>query len=119
MPPLQQLTVCEKEDIFVEELKRLDEQLNALPDDYNSETVYAHYYNRNCDFFVLSWDRENDLLYCFSIINGSCECANKGDQYLTDISSGHANIELDLYWNPKPLSHSLYQRYPEYFPKPI
>lgn len=119
LPQKQQLEVSDNLEEYQDKLTRIEEQLNAIPDDYNSEMVYARYFNGHCDFFVLSWDRENDLLFCYSIINGLYECGNKRDQYITDLASGHANIEFDLYWKPKPLTQALHDRYPTFFPKLI
>lgn len=115
---MQQAVVSDNEDAYQEELVRLEEQLNAIPDDYQKEIVYAHYFNSSSDFFILSWDRDNDLLYCYSIINGRFECGNMRDQYLSDLASGHAGIQLDLHWKKKSIAQALHNRYSTYFPKP-
>lgn len=118
MPPMQQMVVSDNKEAFRDELYHLEEQLHSIPDYYQSTTVYAHYFLGASDWYVLSWDRENNLLYCYTILNGDVQCADLGDQFLSDLASGYGGIELDFYWEKKPLAEVLYEKYPDYYPEP-
>lgn len=116
MPQMQQRIVKDSEE-FTEVLNRLNEEIEAIPVAYQSKTVYAHFFYAGCDWFVLSWDRENDILFCYVILNRDVEMSELGDVWLPDLVND-GRIELDFYWQAKSLDQAKYDSYPDYFSKP-
>ncbi len=116
MPLVQQLIISGSDE-FEEITERLDKELEEIPDDYQSETVYAHFFFGGCDWFVLSWDRKNEIIYCYAILNGDVEMSELGDTWIPDLVN-NGKVELDFYWDKQPLAKALYDKYPDYFPKP-
>lgn len=116
MPSLQQKTVRRSEE-FVEIIERLEKELEEIPEDCHDKTVYAHFFYGTCDWFVLSWDRENELVFCYTVLNGDVEMSELGDVYLPELT-GSPFVELDFHWEKTSLEEAKYNRYPEYFPKP-
>lgn len=102
---------------FQSELLHLEEQLHLIPDCEQGTTVHAHFFYAGCDWFVLSWDRENDLLFCYAILNRDVEMSELGYTLLSDLVDD-GRIELDFYWDKKSLGQAKFDKYPEYFPKP-
>jgi len=116
MPRIQQQIVSGNKE-FEEEIERLEKELEEIPDDYQSEIVCAHFFYGSCDWFVLSWDRENEIIFCYVILNGDAEMSELGDVWLPELVNSSL-IELDFYWEKKTLAHAKYKAYPDYFPKP-
>lgn len=130
IPELQLKTVTEYPDDYRTEIERLTRQIPEIPNEYpypteeekqqkgslnDCLTVHAHFFGGNNDFFVISRDIVNELVYCFSIIGGR-DCG-LGDQFLYDLT--HINIiELDFHWEKCSLAQALYNKYPDEFPKP-
>lgn len=84
---------------------------------YDRLIVYAHFFYAGCDWFILDWDRENDILYCYAILNRDVEMSELGTTYLSDITH-HGRVELDFYWSKCTLAEALYGKYPDYFAEP-
>jgi hypothetical protein len=115
--PLIQQQIVQKSKEFEGEIKRIEKELEEIPADYQSKTVYAHFFYAGCDWFVLSWDRENELVFCYVILNGDVEMSESGDVYLSDLVND-SRIELDFYWEKTSLAQAKYDKYPDYFPQP-
>ena len=116
MPLIQQRIISGSGE-FKEVIERLDKEMEEIPDKYQSETVYAHFFYGGCDWFVLSWDRENEIIFCYVILNGDVEMSELGDVWLLELVNNF-RIELDFYWDKKSLAQAKYEKYPDYFPKP-
>lgn len=118
MPLMQQRIVANSEE-FAEIVEQLENELQQIPEYYDeTETVFAHFFFRDCDWFVLNWDRENELIFCYAIINGDLEMSELGDAYLPELLNSQIPIELDFHWEKKSLAQAKYKKYPNYFPKP-
>jgi hypothetical protein len=116
MPAMQRQIVRDSEE-FAGELRRLNEEIEAIPDRYQAEIVYAHFFYARCDWFVLSWDRENEIIFCYVILNGDVEMSELGDVWLPDLVND-GRIELDFYWEKTTLARAKYDKYLDYFPAP-
>ncbi|WP_163318780.1 hypothetical protein [Dysgonomonas sp. 520] len=117
MPSFQQDIISENEDAYRSELDDLEEQIHLIPDKEQSTTVHAHFFYAGCDWFILSWNRDDDILYCYAILNCDVEMSELGYTLLSDLKE-HGRIELDFYWEKKSLAQAKYDKYPEYFPEP-
>jgi hypothetical protein len=115
MPLIQQQIVSGSNE-FNETIDRLEKELEEIPDDYRSETVHAHFFYGRCDWFVLSWDRENEIIFCYVILNGDVEMSELGDVWLPELADS-SRIELDFYWEKKSLAQAKHEKYPDYFSK--
>lgn len=130
VPAHQQLIIADPDcyDDFKEIIERLDKEIVEIPDypQKQSEvpgsmhdrlTVYAHFFYADCDWFIIDWDREDDILFCYAIIGGDVEMSELVTTFLSDLTS-HGRVELDFYWKKRTLAQALYDKYPSYFPKP-
>ena len=115
--PLMQQQIVSGSNEYSETIERLDKELEAIPQKEQSETVYAHFFYGGCDWFVLSWDRINEVIFCYVILNGDVEMSELGDVWLPELRNSN-RIELDFYWDRKSLAQAKYEKYPDYFPKP-
>ena len=115
--PLIQQRIVQGSSAFSEIIERLEKELNEIPQQEQSEMVYAHFFYGGCDWFVLSWDRENEIIFCYVILNGDVEMSELGDVWLPELCNSK-RIELDFYWDKKSLAQAKYEKYPNYFPKP-
>ena len=116
MPKAQQKIVLglkEHNDV----IQRLKGEIKMIPDKEQTTTVYAHFFYAGCDWFILSWDREDDIVFCYAILNGDVEMSELGYTLLSDLVEDR-RIELDFYWNKKSLAQAKYDKYPDYFPVP-
>jgi DNA primase large subunit len=115
MPKVQQQIVSGSSE-FEDVIKRLDKELEEIPQKEQSETVYTHFFYAGCDWFVLSWDRINEVVFCYVILNGDVEMSELGDVWLPELRND-SRIELDFHWDKKSLAQAKYEKYPDYFPK--
>ena len=115
--PLVQQQIISGSNEFEEVIERLDKELEEIPEEFQSKTVYAHFFYGGCDWFVLSWDRENEIIFCYVILGGDAEMSELDDVWLFEIINSPC-IELDFYWEKKSLAQAKYEKYPDYFPKP-
>ena len=133
MPKFQQKAIIGSEEHF-EIIKRLEKEILAIPKNTRDAdkayqkakqnqdanymdfyTVFAHFFYGSSDWFVLSWDGY-DTLFCHVVLNGDTQMSEMGDVSLTEL---HQNrIELDFFWEAKPLSKALSDAYPGEFLKP-
>ncbi|MBF0578191.1 hypothetical protein [Dysgonomonas sp. GY617] len=130
MPLHQQAIVKDPESFkdFEPTINRLEIEIKEIPNSpqkttgsngsvYDHLIVYAHFFYAGCDWFILDWDRENDILYGYAILHSDIEMSELGTTYLSDITD-HGRVELDFYWNKCSLAKALYERYPDYFAEP-
>lgn len=81
------------------------------------QTVHAHYFYGQSDWFILEYSSTDDLFYGYTILNGDSQMAESGyisRQELTE----NGRVELDFYWKPAALAEALHKADPEYFPAP-
>jgi hypothetical protein len=134
MPKFQQQVIIGSEEHF-DIVKRLELEIKAIPKDTREAdkayekanknqkvnyldfyTVYAHFFLGGSDWYVLSWDGD-DMLFCYVVLNGDTQMSEMGDVALSEL---HENrIELDFFWDIKPLSKALYESFPDEFPEPV
>jgi hypothetical protein len=134
MPKFQQQVIIGSEE-HSDIVKRLESEIKAIPKDTREAdkayekakknhkvnhldfyTVYAHFFHGGSDWYVLSWDGD-DILFCYVVLNGDTQMSEMGDVALPEL---HENrIELDFFWDIKPLSKALYESFPDEFPEPV
>lgn len=98
-------------------LQRLATDIEKLPkrQEADDPTVFAHYFTGGSDWWILEWDRENNLFFGYVCLNGDTQNAELGDISVDEIIN-LKRIELDFYWNEAPLSEVKHKKYPEDFP---
>jgi hypothetical protein len=133
MPKFQQEIIIGSEEHF-EIVKRLEAEIKAIPKDNREAekayqkakkgnnvnikdfyTAYAHFFHGGSDWYVLSWDKD-EILDCYVVLNGDTQMSEMGDVALSELHDNR--VELDFFWEVKPLSEALYAAYPDEFPKP-
>lgn len=64
-------------------------------------TVYAHYFIGDCDWFVVEWEREDDLVYGWACV-GDRQNAELGWASLAELESVRVrnifHVEYDEHW---------------------
>lgn len=133
--PLHQQAILRHPDYseeYKEVIDRLDGEIEEIPGQaqsfpdgkirekgscYDWLRVYAHFFYACCDWFILDWDRENGILYCYAILNGDIQMSELGTVFLSELRE-HKKIELDFYWDRCSLAEALYDKYPGDFPEP-
>ena len=129
MPLHQQTIVKEHHKEYKSIVERLDKEIQSIPDtpqqplhnqgaSHDRYLVYAHFFFGGYDWFVLDWDRENDILFGYAIINGDVEMSELGTTLLSDLIH-YPLVELDFYWNKCTLAEALHDKYPSYFSEPF
>jgi hypothetical protein len=115
MMPIHQQKVVkefgeEREDI----LNGVEIMLSKIPSLRNNkeQIVYAHYFYGQSDWFILEYDKEGDLFFGFTILNGDSINAELGYSSIEELQNS-SRIELDFYWTVKPLSQAKAEADPE------
>ena len=114
--------IIDRLDGEIEEIPRQEQfftegQLSGKGSLYDCLMVYAHFFYAGCDWFILDWSREEDILFCYAILNGDTQMSELGSAFLSDLT-GHGRIELDFHWIRCSLAEALYDKYPGDFPEP-
>jgi hypothetical protein len=68
------------------------------------------YYSNSHEIFVYEWIEKDNLLFTYTILNGDTQNAEFGYQSLDEMFANYGfgkNIEMDLYFTPKPLRQLL------------
>lgn len=79
-----------------------------------AQTVFAHYFYGQSDWFVLSYDAAEDLFFGYVILNGDSELSEAG-YFSREELTGSGRVELDFHWKPVALSEALHKADPEFF----
>ncbi len=131
VPRVQQMFLVDAKE-HDDVIERLDSEIQQIPSDYqcpseleikqkgsrfDTLTVYAHFFTSSIDWYILSWDRENDILNNYMVGYGENYMNSLGDAFLTDLTT-HPQVQMDFYWKRKSLAQALYEKYPDDFPKP-
>jgi hypothetical protein len=97
-------------DSYDEVIDDLYTTITTMPKTYETDGIpklqkiaYLHYFSSSSDFYILEKDIEEEQLqaFGFTILNGDMEYAELG--YI-DIEELKKYVELDFYFDPKPLS---------------
>lgn len=105
---MQQMTRGEEGAHFKAKLDELTERLATMPKTYEQDglgdqaVVYLHYFKGDMDWYITERDMEDPPIQCFGLADlgfGSPELGYINIEEL--IQNG---VELDLYWEPKPLA---------------
>ena len=133
--PLHQQAIVRYPDYwgeYKEVTDRLDKEIEEIPfrgQSFSEEQirengtlndcllVYAHFFYAGCDWFILDWDREEGILFCYAILNGDTQMSELGSIFLSDLTAD-GRIELDFYWDRCSLAGALYDKYSGDFPEP-
>jgi len=110
MPKEQQLYLAELDSEGVKELSQviddLEKQIKYLltnPNNQNDgylQKVLLHYFVNGSDWFIIDYDKEENLLFGFAIINGDYQNSEFGyisPEELINIKT----VQLDYYWDEK------------------
>ncbi|MBK8968606.1 MAG: hypothetical protein R3D58_07150 [Saprospiraceae bacterium] len=124
MPVHQQQAVKsfgeEREAIF-EEVEKMLAGIPKLRSQAKKElmeqTVYAHYFYGQSDWFILEYSGSDDLFYGYVILNGDSQMSESGSIGRRDLTESN-RVELDFYWKPVSLGEALHKADPEFFPAP-
>lgn len=124
MPPHQQLVVS----LFNEEreaiLSEVEKMLSAIPKFRSQskkplmeQTVYAHYFYGQSDWFILEYDGSEDMFFGYVILNGDSQMSESGFIGRQEITE-NGRVELDFHWKPVALGEALYNADPDHFKAP-
>ena len=99
----------EEGEYFRTMLCELRERIEAMPTTYQTDgqgddaIVSLHYFTGGSDWWILERDQEEDQeqAFGFACLNGDAQNAELG--YIPIMELIRLNVELDLYWTPKPL----------------
>lgn len=95
----------EEQDYFIQKVEELSELITNMPTTYQTDgegdeaIAYLHYFKNGFDWFITEKDMLHEQLQAFGL-------ADMGDPelgYISIVELLANNVELDLYWTPKPL----------------
>ena len=129
MPLHQQAIVKEHYNQYKSIVERLDKEIQSIPNIpqqplhnqgglHDRYLVYAHFFFGSYDWYILDWDRENDILFGYAILAGDAEMSELGIVALSELTH-YPLVELDFYWSKCTLAEALHNRYPSYFAEPF
>lgn len=105
-------------------LDEVEKMLSAIPKlraqsklELMKQTVFAHYFYGQSDWFILEYDGRDDVFFGYVILNGDSQMSESGfigRQELTE----NGRVELDFYWKPIPLGEALHKADPGFFKAP-
>lgn len=105
----------EERSYFKDMLDSLEKLITGMPKSYDQDgvkdpIVYLHYFWGGSDWYITEKDIEDEQQQAFgyAVLGGMEDCAEFGYISLVEVLAN--NIELDLYWTPKPLSEALKNR---------
>ena len=80
-------------------------QTEGIP--LEDKLIYAHLFINGCDWYIVEYDKENELFFCFAILNSDFINAEWGYvdyEELKEIKTA-AGIEVDreLFWHIRPV----------------
>ena len=123
MPKHQQQLVMQEPE-YKEVLQRLELEAKDIPkwgrtakQTMDEMEVHLHYFFGGSDWYILEWDRKNNLFFGYVILNGDVMMSELGSISVNELINTPP-VELDFYWDKKPLAEVLYRKDPDYFPKP-
>ena len=105
------------------EISRLEESLKkcpALGDTIGMDEHPAafHYFYKSVDIYICEYSPEKRLMFGYSVMFGNLENSEWGyidlDSILTMVF-----LNLDLYWGGRSIEAALYEKYPDFFEKPL
>ena len=124
MPLHQQRVVSgfkEEREAILDEVEKM---LSAIPKlraqskkELMEQTVYAHYFYGQSDWFILEYDSRDDAFFGYAILNGDSQMSESGfigRQELTE----NGRVELDFHWKPVTLGEALHKADPDFFKAP-
>jgi hypothetical protein len=108
----------EEKEYMIDLLTKMVDAIPNYPKNLGKDMiVYARFFYGDSQWFVLNWDKEEKFLKCFVVLNGDYQMAETGNVSIEELHSIKPNsinqhtgkrrmngIELDFYWNPKPLA---------------
>ncbi len=98
------------DNTILNHLAAVTETITTMPKTYETDgqgdkaLVFLHYFSSGSDWWITERDCEEDQLQAFGLVclNGDREMAELG--YIDIEELGREGVELDLYWQVKPLS---------------
>lgn len=81
------------------------------------QTVYAHYFYGQSDWFILEYDGSEDMFFGYAILNGDSQMSESGFIGRQEITE-NGRVELDFHWKPVTLGEALHQADPDFFKAP-
>lgn len=124
MPLHQQQAVKsfgEEREAIVEEVEKMLAGIPKLRSQAKKElmeqTVYAHYFYGQSDWFILEYSTSDDSFYGYVILNGDSQMSESGYIGRRDLTESN-RVELDFYWKPVALGEALHKADPGFFQAP-
>ena len=103
---LQNARTGEERQYFIDMLVDLAERIKSMPSTYQTQDegsdsiAYLHYFLNDMDFYITEKDKEDDQIQAF----GLAKIWEAEFGYISIVELLENNMELDLYWTPKPIS---------------
>jgi hypothetical protein len=107
---LKDLLAGEEKNYFAKMLMDLSRLIENMPMTYETEVqqnplVYLHYFNADSDWWIVEKDIEEKQLQAFGYVSLHGWEIEAG--YINIVELLENNIEMDLYWTPKPVKNVL------------
>jgi hypothetical protein len=106
----------EEKEYFIDMVAKLVDRIENMPSTYETENtpsdekiVYLHYFSASSDWYIVKKDKGVDgemepvrqyQAFGYAVLNGDTQNAEWG--YVSIDELKNMNVEMDLYWDPKP-----------------
>jgi hypothetical protein len=122
--PYQQLQVTEENlSAFAPAIGRLQQQLAKCPNLRKTECMKEHpalfhYFTGGTDMYICEYDKEDGLMFGFTILNGDLPNSEWGYIDINEIRTIPV-FNLDYHFEEQSIEAALFRRNPEYYPMPL
>jgi len=121
IPKMQLEFTKENLSEYSDAILRLQSKLKKCPriketDKMKEHPAVFHYFFGETDIYICEYDRK-EVMFGYSILNGDLDCSEWGYISLPDITCITA-LNIDYYFEEITIEAALYNRYPDFFPKP-
>ena len=83
-----------------------------------STIILSHFFMGSCDWYIVDYDPETEIMYGYAILNGDLQNAEWGTVFykedpnnpaskvnnLMNIKQEYVEVDYDKHWTPKPFS---------------
>jgi hypothetical protein len=109
-------------DAYSDVLEKLKDQLTKCPklhetDGMKEHPAIFHYFCGKTDIYICEYDKDDDIMFGFSILNGDFYNSEWGYINIADIIK-ISLMNIDYYFEEQSIEAALCKKYPDYFDKP-